>query len=65
MTPSYPELGYEEGIRKLLAQHKSVRKIASALGCSEKAVWCAMKKYGIKQQKLLPSEEVKEKLSIK
>ena len=65
MTPSYPELGYEVGIRKLLAQHKSVRKIASALGCSEKAVWCAMRKYGLKQQKLLPSEGAKEKLDMK
>ena len=65
MTPSYPELGYEEGIRKLLAEHKSVRKIASALGCSEKAVWCAMRKYGLQQQKLLPSEGAKERLDMK
>ena len=65
MTPSYPELGYEEGIRKLIEQHKSVRKIASALGCSEKAVWCAMRKYGLKQQKLLPSEGAKEMLDMK
>ena len=65
MTPSYPELGYEEGIRKLLAEHKSVRKIASALGCSEKAVWCAMRKYGLKQQKIIPSEGAKEMLDMK
>ena len=65
MTPSYPELGSEEEIRKLLTEHKSVRKIASALGCSEKAVWCAMKKYGLKQQKFIPSEETKEMLDMK
>ena len=65
MTPSYPELWCEEGIRKLLAEHKSVRKIASALGCSEKAVWCAMRKYGLKQQKLLPSDGAKERLDMK
>lgn len=65
MTPSYPELGSEEEIRKLLAEHKSVKNAASALGCSRKAVWCAMKKYGLKQQKFIPSEETKEMLDMK
>ena len=65
MTPSYPELGSEEEVQKLLARHKSVRKVASALGCSEKAVWCAMRKYGLKQQKFIPSDEAKERLDMK
>ena len=65
MTPSYPELGSEEEIRKLLEQHKSVKNAAFALGCSKKAVWCAMKKYGLKQQKLIPSDEARERLDMK
>ena len=60
----YPELSTGTGVRALLAEHKTVRKAAEALGCSRKHVWCAMRRFGIRQEKLVIPEEIRKRLKL-
>ena len=65
MTPSYPELKTEENVRDLLEKYKTPSRVAAELNCAEKTVRYAMKKHGIKQERLIPPTWLKNKLNMK
>ncbi|MDO5847843.1 MAG: helix-turn-helix domain-containing protein [Methanocorpusculum sp.] len=60
----YPELSSCEGVKALIARYKTVRRIAEALGCSRKHVWCALRRYGLRQERMVVGEEMREKLKL-
>ena len=60
----YPALATEAGVRALLGEYKSVRKVAEVLGCSRKTVWCAMRRFGVRQEKFVVGEEMRERLKL-
>ena len=60
----YPALSSEASVRALLGEHKSVRRVAEVLGCSRKTVWCAMRRFGVRQEKLIVTEEMRKRLRL-
>ena len=60
----YPALSSEASVRALLGEHKSVRRVAEVLGCSRKTVWCAMRRFGLRQEKFVVGEEMRERLKL-